>query len=184
MGWNNQNNGGGFRQPRQNFNNQNRGYQGRQGGNVQGGYRPNTGNSKPNDRRQKETDPAFKGVCNIVTPDGEMHTFFISTWENDNGSLGHKLTNVLDVQDQGNQNGRSQGRSNGGYRPQGQGGSYRGSQNYNQGPNPTQNGSNAMSRARPIPPATYRENGAYENAPPPNGPDDYNVSYDDEVPPY
>lgn len=183
MGWNNQNNGGGFRQPRQNFNNQSRGYQGRQGGNVQGGYKPNSGNAKPNERRQKQSDPAYNGVMNIETPDGQMHTFFVKIWENDNGSLGLKFQNVLDAQ-QGNQNGGYQRPQGGGYSPQGQGGGYRGSQNYNQGPNPPQNGPGAMSRARPIPPATYRENGAYENAPPPNGPDDYNVSYDDEVPPY
>lgn len=180
MNWNNRNDRG-FRQPRQNFSNN--GYRQQQGGNVQGGYKPNTGNSKPNDRRQKQTDPAFKGVMSIQTPDGQTHTFFISTWENENGSLGHKFTNVLDVQ-QGQPNGGYQRPSGGGYSPQGQGGRYRDSGDYNQGPQRLQNGSGAMSRARPIPPATYNENGPYENAPPPTGPDDYNVQYDDENPPY
>lgn len=156
---------------------------GQRGGNVQGGYQPNSGNAKPNDRRQKATDPAFGGVCNVQTPDGQIHTFFVKIWENENGSLGMKFQNVLDAQ-QGNGGQNNQPRFNanrGPVQPRNDYGHYDGQ---NQ-PNRPQQG--AMSRARPIPPAQYN-NGPYDDRSPPPAqewPDNADVNYpDSEETPY
>lgn len=187
-------NGGGYRQP-QNYDNgqNNRGpYQGnQQGGNVRGQYKPDTGKGLPNRRWRGPKDPSHTGTMNVVTPDGQTHTFDMSIWSNDDGSLGCKFKNVLD---------RDQGQGNGGHQRQPQG-QYRPRQS---NPNPypqdwqeqpqqghQQRPNGAMSRARPIPPTQY-QNGPYDDRSPPPITDypegvepDYDVRYEDnENPPY
>lgn len=170
---------GGYRGPRSNG-----------GQNVQGGYKPNSGKLDNNQNKVEAKHPDMKGVMNVVTPDGRQESYFISAWWNQDGSLGLKMTHVSEA----NQ-GQGQPRQNGGYRPQGQ---YRqppqqyGGPQYDQQPQPynsdpyqhPQNG--AMSRARPIPPAQYVEQGHWEqNVPPPNSYPENAGQYDengDEIP--
>ncbi len=164
----------GQRQPQGNYQGQ------QQRGNVSGGYKPNTGKAKINEKRRGPTDPFWTGVGNIELANGQKITAFFNVWENEDGSLGFTFKDANAPRE----NGGYQRPSGGGYSPQGQGGRYRDSGEYNQGPQRPQNGSGAMSRARPIQPPTYNENGPYENSPPPGGPEDYNLQYDDENPPY
>lgn len=158
--------------------------QAQNGGNVRGQYKPNTGKALHNRFRRGPKDPSHTGTMNVVTPDGQMHTFDISIWSNDDGTLGCKFKNVLD---------RQQGQGNGGHQ-QGQRGQYRGNGGYQpqQGyQQPQHNPNGAMSRARPIPPAQY-QNGPYDDRSPPpiteypeGAPSDYDIQYDDDGnPPY
>jgi hypothetical protein len=168
---------GRYNNNRNNGYSQGNGYQGNGGGqrsnNVRGAYKPNTGQAKPNERRRGPNDPAFNGVGNFVTPDGQTHTFWVKVWENENGTLGLAFDDVNNSQQrpggqrgQGNyqqprQNGGNnyQPRQNGGYSAPQQQGNYAPYPQDWQGQDRPQNG--AMSRARPIPQPHY------DDSPPP-----------------
>lgn len=165
--------GGGNRQPRQN-----------NGGRQNGDYPANSGNLRYNDKKTERKHPDLKGVMNVEIH-GERVTFFISAWENEDGSLGLKFTDTQAqvggypqngsrqnsplIRGNSGQNGRSNGR--GAYRQNGGNEGYVPDEPYQ----PRQNG--AMQRARRIPEPQY-----YDSAPPPNdypdGPSDPN----DQIP--
>lgn len=143
--------------------------------NVQGGYASNRGSMKENVNKRNDRDPDYQGVMNVEI-NGIQHTFFVSGWWNENGSMGLSFKDVNEANQGG---GRPQQRGNyrqGGNQRQPQRGYDRGYQeDYQQPEQPRQNGG-AMSRARPIPQPSYADEPAPEY---PDGP-----QYPDEVIPY
>ncbi len=162
-------------------NRQRNGYQ-NQGQNRPGKYEPGKATLRPNHEKRGPRDPDYKGVVTIDQPG----VWFISGWYNkyDDGNEAIRLS--MNHADASQGQGRPQQPRNGGYRQQQGQGSYEQPQNYQRQPQRPQGG--AMSRARPIPSQQYREEGPYDNAPPPNEypeqAEQYNVRYDDneEIP--
>lgn len=187
-------NGGGQRYSRNNGGGQRR----------QSEHEPNRASLRPNMDKQRDGDRDLMGVVTIEEPG----VYFISGWENeyDDGNrvislrLAHADPDIRERQrreaDQrlgdngGSRNGgqrgngggqRNGGGNRGGQRPQQRRQEYR--DNGYEDNRAYQEGG-AMTRARPIPEVRYNDNGPYDDSPMPNGPDDYNVSYDDKGPPY
>lgn len=159
----------------------------RQGGNRRGRYEPGKATLRPNHEKRGERDPDYKGVVTIDKPG----VYFISGWlnryEDGNEAIGLRMSPADASPGQGRPQYQQQRPAQQDYRP---GNGYQ-----QQRPMPQREGNGAyapggaMSRARPVPPQQYREEGPYDNAPPPNAypenADGYNIEYpDDEPVPY
>ncbi len=202
-GYSNRNYGGQRGGGQRGYNNQ------RQGGNVRGAFKPNSGKLNHNERmRPGRSDPQLSGVCNIEMPNGQTETFYVSGWVNDDGTIGLGFRNVNEAQGQGYNQNRSYAQnqpSQGGFRQgnnQGQGYYRGGGNNYENRPRrddfqqerfDSRQQGNAMSRARDISPPHYQDRGAgqqYRDEPPPHDSypetaDGYNENeqpFDDAIP--
>lgn len=181
------------RNPQRRMNNFNETAQNRQrngyGQNKPGKYEPGKATLRPNNDKRGPRDPDYKGVVTIEQPGVYFISGWINRYDDGNEAIGLRM-NLADADQSQPSQGYGQGRpqQGQGYRqpqqayrqPQGRN-EWQGQDDGRQGPQQRPNG--AMSRARPIPAPQYREEGPYDNAPPPNEyPDVHYPHPDEEIP--
>ena len=157
--------------------------QGRNGGNNRPGkYEPGKATLRPNNEKRGPRDPDYKGVVTIEAPGVYFISGWINRYDDGNEAIGLRMNPADAAQGQGRPQGGGYGRSQ-------QGGGYQ-QQGYQQQPQqpPQRPQGGAMSRARPIPPQQYQQDGGYDPVPPPTSypenADGYDVNYPDDVIPF